>query len=561
MSIEGLISEHGTLVSSLLAAIILIAALVCGILIRKWNDEDKLVDHRGVIEMMPSLISTLGVFFTFAGIALGLYFFNDKDLTTSIPQLLTGLKTAFFTSLAGMTGSMLLSGQVNKLFDKKTGGVSDSVEAAGLIVKELNTLTIQNREYNNSMLVMMKEKLGELSERQLNTYTNSNHILNSIEKQIGLLSELVSKAAVLSTANDNAAKTLERIDISSKKLVDLEGKHYDNSNTIKEKQESIESKAESILISVGNIEESNNAILSKTIEQNNRVGEMMDHTEALVGGQDEISKHVSKFGEILHGEIVEIEEKMKDTNKLLADKFEEFAELLRKSNTEALVEVMKKVTEEFQKQMNALINKLIQENFEQLNKSVERLNTWQQENKEMIASLTSQYKQMAENFENTSTSLAKVDEDTRHLVSEGGKLHQIVNLLNQVIVEDEKFLKISSDLQNTAKLTKTNFEQFDESTRSLNDWVKKQRKFVDAVVVLIAKLDELNKIRDYGEQFWKETKQSMNEGVSIIKDGTEALNSQVSSLNRQFYNRLSTTLTELDNCIQALINRAEDNTF
>jgi chaperonin cofactor prefoldin len=133
--------------------------------------------------------------------------------------------------------------------------------------------------------------------------------------------------------------------------------------------------------------------------------------------------------------------------------------------------------------------------------------------------------------------------------------------LNQVIVEDEKFLKISSDLQNTANLTKTNFEQFDESTKALNDWVKKQRKFVDGVVVLIAKLDELNKIRDYGEQFWRETRNSMNEGVSIIKDGTETLNSQVSTLNKQFYNRLSTTLTELDNCIQALINRAEENPF
>lgn len=69
---------------------------------------------------------------------------------------------------------------------------------------------------------------------------------------------------------------------------------------------------------------------------------------------------------------------------------------------------MKKVTEEFQKQMNTLINKLIQENFDQLNKSVERLNQWQQENKEMIASLTQQYREMSNNFEATSSSLTRV---------------------------------------------------------------------------------------------------------------------------------------------------------
>ena len=284
---------------------------------------------------------------------------------------------------------------------------------------------------------------------------------------------------------------------------------------------------------------------------------MLDHTEALVSGQDTISGHVAKFGDRLHGEIVEIEDKMTETNRLLAEKFDEFSELLKKSNTEALVEVMKKVTEEFQKQMNVLINKLIQENFDQLNKSVERLNTWQQENKEMIQSLTSQYRQMAENFESTSTSLTKVDEDTRQLVSEGGKLRQIVDALNKVMVEDEKFIKISSDLQSTTNLTKTNFEQFDDATKKLNDWVKKQRNFVDGVMVLIQKLEELNKIRDYGEQFWQETRKGMNEGVNIIKDGSDSLNSQVSGLNNQFYARLSTTLAQLDNCIQALVTKAE----
>lgn len=124
---------------------------------------------------------------------------------------------------------------------------------------------------------------------------------------------------------------------------------------------------------------------------------------------------------------------MAKTNALLESKFNEFTELLKKSNTEALVEVMKKVTEEFQKQMNSLINKLIQENFEQLNNSVEKLNQWQQENKDMISSLTLQYKEMSENFEATSTSLTRVKDDTTALVSEGGKLYQLVDALNQVM--------------------------------------------------------------------------------------------------------------------------------
>ena len=214
---------------------------------------------------------------------------------------------------------------------------------------------------------------------------------------------------------------------------------------------------------------------------------------------------------------------------------------------------MKRVTEEFQKQMNTLINKLIQENFDQLNKSVEKLNQWQQENKEMIASLTRQYKEMATNFEATSTSLVKVKDDTALLVSEGGKLRQLIDALNEVIINDKKFIEISNKLQQTADLSKSNMESFDSSTKALNEWVKKQRHFVDGVQMLIEKLDEISKIKDYNEQFWQGTKRSLEEGLNVIKNGSQTLNARLTDLDRSFYARLSTTLAELDSCIQAMI--------
>ena len=195
--------------------------------------------------------------------------------------------------------------------------------------------------------------------------------------------------------------------------------------------------------------------------------------------------------------------------------------------------------------MNALINKLIQENFDQLNKSVEKLNLWQQENKEMITSLTRQYKDMSDNFEATSSSLTRVKDDTSILVSEGGKLHQLVDALNQVIIEDKRFIEVTKELHETANLSKSNMESFNESTQKLNEWVQ----------LLIAKLEELNKIRDYGEQFWQGTKDKMEEGVGIITKGSQTLNSQLTSLDRQFYGRLSATLAELDNCITKMVEQ------
>jgi hypothetical protein len=96
-------------------------------------------------------------------------------------------------------------------------------------------------------------------------------------------------------------------------------------------------------------------------------------------------------------------------------------------------------------------------------------------------------------------------------------------------------------------------ESFDASTKALNDWVRKQRNFVDGVTLLIEKLDELGKIKDYNEQFWAGTKKSLEDGVGILRQGSQTLRSSLTDIDRQFYARLNTTLAELDTCIQAMI--------
>ena len=44
----------------------------------------------------------------------------------------------------------------------------------------------------------------------------------------------------------------------------------------------------------------------------------------------------------------------------------------------------------------------------------------------------------------------------------------------------------------------------------------------------------------------------MNEGVGIIANASKSLNSSVSMLNEEFYERLNNTLANLDACIQAM---------
>ena len=98
---------------------IFIVFIFCSIIVFRYRNSEKLVANRRMVEFFPSLVSTLGVLGTFWGITKGLMAFDTTDLDRSIPDLLDGLKTAFFTSLAGMVGSMILSAFISRKQDEK----------------------------------------------------------------------------------------------------------------------------------------------------------------------------------------------------------------------------------------------------------------------------------------------------------------------------------------------------------------------------------------------------------------------------------------------------------
>ena len=548
---------------------IVILAIWAWMYVHRIKDSSELLAKRHWIEMMPSAISTLGVLGTFLGITLGLLCFDTTNLQESIPELLSGLKTAFFTSLAGMIGSLILSKKINNVYDEASGGVSDINQAADVICKSVSDFQKSAQQQAQSQQVfynLMQTVIQTMNSNieSMNANVNSlNVATNDIALKMSIVAqnsqEIAAATGNTAGATGDTAQAARAIATASTAIATATSASAATILGVKEGIESIEGSTGSIAASLGNVEEVNRVHARVTKEIDERIGEMMTHTEAIVLTEGEVSEKMTTLTDKLHGEVIDIEDKMAETNKLLEKKFDEFSELLKKNNTEALVEVMQRVTEEFQTQMNSLISKLVQENFDQLNKSVEKLNQWQVENKEMISSLTLQYKQMADNFEDTSTSLTKVKHDTQELVSDGGKLEQLINSLNEVIVRDEKFKEISSNLQKTADLSKSNMESFDQSTRQLNEWVRKQRGFSDSVAVLIQKLEEINEMRNYASQFWQETKEGMNDAVGIIRNGTTQLNQQVTGLDQQFYARLSTTLAQLDACIQALITNAPNH--
>lgn len=552
----------------LFTSIIILLAIVVYVWINKQADNNQLANKKRWIEFLPSLISTLGVLGTFGGITLGLALFDTDHLDVSIPKLLYGLRTAFLTSLAGMIGSMILSRKVSCLYDKEDKGVSDANQAAAVIARSVESM----KNDNANALQEVRNEIKAQTANQNSFYADMNAFVKGINSYIvnqrGFLQELLNNSDIQKDTLITVSASLNKIANNEElpaihsdldKLLVAFGEQGEKVQNMDENLKILKTSISNTSDDVAELKKLNQDISGCLTGMADTLGEIATATEATSSTEDSILEKFDTFGKFIGDEVDDIERKMGETNTLLTNKFDEFSELLKKSNTEALVGVMKQLTTEFQKQMNSLIQRLVQENFEQLNKSVERLNAWQQENKNMIASLIQQYKDMETDFENSSTTLTKVSADTKALVGDGGKLQQLIAALNKVILENQSYIEVTKKLQETAELTKDNMVKFDDSTNKLNDWVRKQRNFVDGVQMLIAKLEEIEKIKDYGGEFWKETKSKMEEGVGIIRNGSKEIESQISGLDQHFYQRLSATLAQLDACIQAMVEAANKN--
>lgn len=112
-----------------------------------------------------SIIVTIGVLGTFVGVYMGLQGFDTGDIRTSVPLLLDGMKTAFFTSIVGMALSVVLS-----IVQRLRGGAdedADLLAQANDKLEVLNELVAETRAMRESQVetnAAMSQAMTQLSE-------------------------------------------------------------------------------------------------------------------------------------------------------------------------------------------------------------------------------------------------------------------------------------------------------------------------------------------------------------------------------------------------------------
>lgn len=88
--------------------LIIFGSFVATSLYYLFNIRKKEIKESVFVESMPTILTTLGILGTFTGVLVGLLNFDTNHIDESISALLSGMKTAFLTSIIGVTLSIIL---------------------------------------------------------------------------------------------------------------------------------------------------------------------------------------------------------------------------------------------------------------------------------------------------------------------------------------------------------------------------------------------------------------------------------------------------------------------
>jgi hypothetical protein len=163
-------------------AIILIALVGIGFHVR-WS-------RRGAA-LGPTLLTTLGIFFCFSGIAWGLLDFDTDNVKSSVPHLLQGIRTSFWASVAGIGFALTI--KVRHIVFGEVPAPQEGA-ASGATVDDLADQLIRlNKGVSSNNASGL---LGQLNLLREGTNTRLDRLTDSFEKYAEKVAESNSKALI-----------------------------------------------------------------------------------------------------------------------------------------------------------------------------------------------------------------------------------------------------------------------------------------------------------------------------------------------------------------------------
>ena len=231
-----------------------------------------------------------------------------------------------------------------------------------------------------------------------------------------------------------------------------------------------------------------------------------------------------------------------DGNKKLIEEFQNFAEKMADTNSQALIDALKDVMRDF----NAKINEQFGDNFKQLNEAVGRLLEWQENYRLQMETLGERIVKITEELEKTAQYLEQI-------VDKSSALPEILDALPTTLQNAQSVIEITrQQLQGFAEIADTAKGAFP----IIEDNITKMTSGVEAVVDrFVKKSDEA---LEEQVQAIEQLRNSIKGAFAIIEDNIAKITSGVEAAVDQFVEKSEEALEEQNRTIQQLRNSIED---
>ncbi len=435
-------------------------------------------------KLVPALLTSIGITGTFLGITLGLSEFNmageSKALLASAAQLLEGMKTAFYTSLAGLSLSAVFMA-VMKI-------------SSSSIAKAQNqfTVAIAKQYLEASPIMYLKNISNENQQEVIDAQLKSAQVMeslggsmNAVVGQLSSLSQTFNGEVIATTISRAVTESLE-----TQMTPALEGIRTELA-TLKEIKEQNQKELVELMIGemkiqliepvVKELEKTSNAV-----ERNNEVSELLNrNVENVITRTAETVETIDKFQQETMVKLQSFAESLKD----ILSSFKEDTQGAMGTIAQEIQLMLNSATEGMDKQRIAFedSSKTAASAFEGIKESMDNALSDRQQAEQALFNnvenrIASLLKESQEIFDKQTKVLETVGEEASGLMSSAKD-----ELISGLADIDKKVISMSHTVQTELEAFREQYQQnltsyFTQQNNLLEDSLGKQRDGLNGVV-------------------------------------------------------------------------------
>lgn len=478
--------------------------------------------------------ATIGMMGTFWGICLGLKDFNISNIEEGIPTLLDGMKTAFYTSLAGIFLSFIIKGFRN--YEK------EKTEDEKVLDKILEQLEKLNGQLENTKEISKNQNISLVSNLKNGMATSiqelSNRYIEDKESRELMMTNMTDE---LKRINSQLLKNQELSNLKNTEFITLV-------NNLKlEVVESVENLRKDYSLEKEN---------RKNLEL--KVSSMNDNMTIFI---NEIVAELKNELENINKELKIIVIKAEEHNDKAIEEFRNIGKTLAESNSKEFI----KALNSSMKNLNNQLTEQFGENFKELNKAVYKLVEWQEKYKNTVVEVTENQKVI---FQSMNT----MKNDLGSFVTESNKVNEIAinlnNILDEINKRQEEFngqLKILAEINISAKelipsfkelneTINTDLESLNSSFESINQGIKRSTSNLNAniektnasISKMVGNFEATNNKAIESNNNFVMNLEKTNENINEMVGNFKIINKQAVEYNKKFVQNIAENLGDIE---------------